>query len=83
MMFQEFGKKDSPARSEAFKKMTPQQRLKKIDERELCKLCYRHLQGRECWSLGRVPNCKVDVARLLTIPYCTRPLLACVPRGSP
>jgi hypothetical protein len=40
--------------------MTPQQRLKKIDEREFCRLCYRHLQGRDCWSQGRVLNCGVD-----------------------
>jgi hypothetical protein len=60
VMFQECGEKHSPTRCEAFKKMTPQQRLKKIDEWGLCKLCYRHLQGRECWSLGRVPNCSVD-----------------------
>jgi hypothetical protein len=59
-MFQEWDEKHSPARCEAFKKMTPQQRLKKITEQDLCKLCYRHLQGRGCWSLGRVPNCGVN-----------------------
>jgi hypothetical protein len=60
VMFQEWGEKHSPARCEVFKKMTPQQRLKKIDERELCRLCYCNLQGRDCWSQGRVPNCSVD-----------------------
>jgi hypothetical protein len=26
----------------------------------LCLLCYRCLSGRECWSLGKVPNCNID-----------------------
>ncbi len=40
-----------------FKKLSPQQRLKVIEDRELCHLCYRHLQGRECWLKDKVPNC--------------------------
>jgi hypothetical protein len=60
VLFQECGEKHSPVRCEVFKKMTPQQRLKKIDERELCRLFYHHLQGRDCWPQGRVPNCGVD-----------------------
>jgi hypothetical protein len=59
-MFQECGEKHSLARCEVFKKLSPQQRLKRIADRELCRLCCCHLQGRECWSLGRVPNCSVD-----------------------
>ncbi len=43
-----------------FKRLSPQQRLKEINSRELCRLCYRHLQERESWSLGKVPNCGVD-----------------------
>ncbi len=35
VMVQECGEKHSPARCEVFKKLTPQQRLKKIEEREL------------------------------------------------
>jgi hypothetical protein len=50
-MFQDCGEKHSPARCDIFKKLSPQQRLKRIDGRELCRLCYRQLQGRECWSL--------------------------------
>ncbi len=42
------------------KKLSPQQRLKEIDNRELCRLCYRRLQGRDCWSKDKVPNCVVD-----------------------
>jgi hypothetical protein len=60
VMAQYCGEKHSPARCEVFKKPTPQQRLKKIEERGLCKLCYGHLQGRDCWSLGKVPNCDVN-----------------------
>jgi hypothetical protein len=60
LIFQECGKKHSPARCEVFKKMTSQQRLKKIYERELCRLSYCHVQERDCWSQGRVPNCGVD-----------------------
>jgi hypothetical protein len=59
-MFQECSEKHSLARCEVFQKMTPQQRLQEIDERELCRLCYCHLQVRDCWSKGRVPNCSVD-----------------------
>jgi hypothetical protein len=59
-MFQDCGEKHSPARCIDFKKLTLQQRLKEIDGCELCRLCYRHLQGRECWSQGKVPNCGVD-----------------------
>jgi hypothetical protein len=59
-MFKECGEKHAPGKCDAFKKLSPQQRLKVIEERELCHLCYRHLQGRECWSKDKVPNCGVD-----------------------
>jgi hypothetical protein len=59
-MVQECGEKHSPARCEVLKGLTPQQRLAKIEGRELC---YRHLEGRDCWSLGRVPNCSIDGCR--------------------
>jgi hypothetical protein len=42
-----------------FKSIKPQQRLTKVDQRELCCLCFCHLKGRECWSLGKVPNCTI------------------------
>jgi hypothetical protein len=45
-MFRTCGEKHSPAKCDVFKKLSPQQRLKEIDSRELCRLCYRHLQGR-------------------------------------
>ncbi len=49
-----------PGKCDAFKKLSPQQRLKEIDNRELCWLCYRHLRGRDCWSKDKVPNCGVS-----------------------
>ncbi len=60
VMFKECGEKHAPGKCDAFKKLSPQQRLKMIEERELCHLCYRNLQGRECWSKDKVPNCGVD-----------------------
>ncbi len=60
VMFKECGEKHAPGKCDAFKKLSPQQRLKVIEERELCHLCYRHLQGRECCSKDKVPNCGVD-----------------------
>jgi hypothetical protein len=60
VMFKECGEKHAPGKCDAFKKLSPQQRLKVIEDRELCQLCYRHLRGRECWSKDKVPNCGVD-----------------------
>jgi hypothetical protein len=59
-MFRVCGEKHPPGKCDAFKKLSPQQRLKEIDTRELCRLCYRHLRGRDCWSKDKVPNCGVD-----------------------
>jgi hypothetical protein len=50
VMFRSCGEKHSPAKCDTFKKLSTEQRLKEIDSWELCRLCYRHLQGRECWS---------------------------------
>jgi hypothetical protein len=60
VIFQDCGEMHSQARCDIFITLSLQQRLRKIDGRELYWLCYRHLQGRECWSQGRVPNCGVD-----------------------
>ncbi len=54
VMFRVCGEKHPPGKCDAFKK------LKEIDNRELCWLCYRHLRGRDCWSKDKVPNCGVD-----------------------
>jgi hypothetical protein len=58
VMFRTCGEKHSPAKCDAFKKLSPQQRLKEIDSQELCRLCYRHLQGRgermlHCWWFSK------------------------------
>ena len=30
-----------------------------VQSKELCQLCFRHLDSNKCWSLGKVPNCEV------------------------
>jgi hypothetical protein len=50
----------SARKCNTFKKLSPKQRLKEINTRELCQLCYRHLRERDCWSKDKVPNCGVD-----------------------
>jgi hypothetical protein len=60
VMFKECGEKHAPWKCDAFKKLSQQQRLKVIEERELCHLCYRHLQGQDCWSKDKVSNCRED-----------------------
>jgi hypothetical protein len=64
-----------PAILEVFKKLSPQQRLNRIANQELCRLCYRHLQGRVCWSQGRVPNCSVDGCKASHHPLLHRVLV--------
>jgi hypothetical protein len=75
VMFQECSEKHSPARCEVFKKMTSQQRLKKLDERELCRLCYLHLQEGTVGPRAGCPTDVLTVARFFTIPCCTGRLL--------
>jgi hypothetical protein len=62
VMFRICGEKLPPGKCDVFKKLSPQQRLKEIDTRELCRLCYRHLRGRDCWSKDKVPNCGCEAA---------------------
>jgi hypothetical protein len=59
-MFRICSEKHLPGKCDGFKKLSLQQRLKEVDTRELCWLCYRHLRGRDCWSKDKVPNCGVD-----------------------
>ncbi len=49
----------SPTQCEVFKKMTPRRRLEKVEEKRLCKLCFRHLAINECWAKGKTPNCQI------------------------
>jgi hypothetical protein len=51
--------KHSPARCEVLKKMTPWQRLEKMEQRELCKPCIRHLAVNTCWAKGKALNCHI------------------------
>ncbi len=44
---------------EMFKKLTPRQRLEKVEEKQLCKLCFRHLAVNDCWAKGNLPNCHI------------------------
>ncbi len=46
-------------RSTLFKSKTPEERLAVVRRRELCILCFRHLDTKRCWSLGKVNNCNV------------------------
>jgi hypothetical protein len=39
--------------------MSPQVRLLRVKERELCRLCLWHLSEKECCALGKIPNCNV------------------------
>jgi hypothetical protein len=39
--------------------MTSRQRLDKVEEKRLCKLCFRLLATNECWAEGKTPNCKI------------------------
>jgi hypothetical protein len=49
----------SPASCLKFKRLTPKARLMLVQSKELCQLCFRHLDSNKCWSLGKVPNCEV------------------------
>ncbi len=39
--------------------MTPRQCLDQVEERQLCKLCFRHLTINDCWAKGKIPNCYI------------------------
>jgi hypothetical protein len=47
----------SPTKCEVFKKLTLRQQLEKVEEKQLCKLCFRHLAINDCWAKGKIPNC--------------------------
>ncbi len=68
VIFKECGEKHAPWKCDAFKKLSPQQRLKVIEERELCHLCYQHPsagQRTRCPTAGRM------AARRHIIIFCT------------
>jgi hypothetical protein len=49
----------APPSCALFKSKTPEERLAVVRRRELCILCFRHLDTKRCWSLGKVSNCNV------------------------
>jgi hypothetical protein len=49
----------APTACALFKGKTPEDRLAIVRRRELCILCFRHLDTKRCWSLGKVDNCGV------------------------
>ncbi len=57
----------APPSCALFKSKTPEERLAVVRRRELCILCFRHLDTKRCWSLGKVSNCNV---RYLSEPNC-------------
>jgi hypothetical protein len=49
----------APSACQRFKRPTPKARLALVQSKELCQLCFRHLDNSKCWSLGKIPNCEV------------------------
>jgi hypothetical protein len=49
----------APPSCTLFKNKAPEERLAVVRRRELCILCFRHLDTKRCWSLGKVDNCNV------------------------
>jgi hypothetical protein len=45
--------KHNPADCKTFRKMSSRQRLTKVQDRKLCKLCFRHLEARACKPKGQ------------------------------
>jgi hypothetical protein len=69
VMFKECGEKHAPWKCDAFKKLSPQQRLKRIEERELCHLCRGVTAGRKT----KCPTAERMAARRPTTTFCTAP----------
>ncbi len=49
----------APTSCTLFKNKAPEDRLAIVRPRELCILCFRHLDTKRCWSLGKVDSCNV------------------------
>jgi hypothetical protein len=49
----------APMACALFKDKSPEDRLAIVRKRELCILCFRHLDTKQRWSLGKVDNCGV------------------------
>jgi hypothetical protein len=55
----ECSEEHAPPSCALFKSKTPEERLAVVRRRELCILCFRHLDTKRCWSLGKLSNCNV------------------------
>ncbi len=55
----ECSEEHAPPSCAVFKSKTPEERLAAVRRRELCVLCFRHLDTKRCWSLGKLSNCNV------------------------
>jgi hypothetical protein len=60
VMGKECGQKHAPPDCEAFMSKPAQERVEIIKRRELCPLCFCHLEVRKCWSQGKVPECSIN-----------------------
>jgi hypothetical protein len=49
----------APTVCSLFKNKSPKKRLAIVRKTELCILCFRHLDRKRCWSLGKVDSCGV------------------------
>ena len=52
--------KHSPAKCAQFRKLSPEARLAEVQRKELCVHCFRHVDRKECWSRGKIPNCHIN-----------------------
>ncbi|MFN9905450.1 MAG: hypothetical protein ACK56F_04905, partial [bacterium] len=55
----ECSEEHAPPSCAVFKSKTPEERLAAVRRQELCVLCFRHLDTKRCWSLGKLNNCNV------------------------
>ncbi|MFN9907176.1 MAG: hypothetical protein ACK56F_13835, partial [bacterium] len=53
-------RKHAPDNCSTFRDITPKQRLDLIHWKQLCLFCLRHPMGKECWTMGKWPNCTTD-----------------------
>jgi hypothetical protein len=60
----------APTKCPLFKAKSPQDRLAVVRKKELCTFCFRHLDTRRCWSLGRCLFAGSRGAEWPTTHYC-------------
>jgi hypothetical protein len=55
-LVEECKEKHTPTACTLFNNKCPEERLAIVRKRELCTLCFRHLDTNRCWSLGKVAS---------------------------